>query len=99
ADGCVYTGTDVGTVVAANADTGQVVWKTALADAGGISLAGAGIVGAPAVADGLVYIGMTTTRASVEVALDEATGAIDWTHTVDADQGSGIDSSPLPFNG
>src|SRR4051794_17623319 len=98
-DGCVFTGTDLGTVVAANADTGQVVWKTALADAGGISLAGAGIVGASAVADGLVYIGMTTTKAAVEAALDEATGAIVWTQTVNADRGGGIDSSPLAFNG
>src|SRR6185503_10504965 len=63
------------------------------------SLAGAGIVAAPAVANGLVYIGMTTPDASLEAALDEATGAVVWTRVVDADRGSGIDSSPVPFNG
>src|SRR3954465_13112513 len=99
ADGCVFTGTSLGTVVAVNADTGKLVWKQALADAGGISLAGAGIVGAPAIADGLVYIGMTTTTASLEVALDEATGAIVWTKAIDTDNGGGIDSSPVPFDG
>src|SRR4051812_40806946 len=99
ADGCVFTGTSLGTVVAVNADTGKTVWKQALADAGGGALAGAGIVGAPAIANGLVYIGMTTTAASVEVALDEATGAIVWSKAIDSDNGGGIDSSPVPFEG
>jgi outer membrane protein assembly factor BamB len=99
ADGCVFTGTSLGTVVAANADTGKLVWQTKLSDAGGISLAGAGIVGAPAVAGGLVYIGMTTTAASVEAALDQATGQIVWTKAIDTDNGGGIDSSPVPFDG
>src|SRR3954447_20574204 len=99
ADGCVFTGTSLGTVVAANADTGKLVWQTKLSDAGGISLAGAGIVGAPAVAGGLVYIGMTTTAASVEAALDQATGQIVWTKAIDTDNGGGIDSSPVPYDG
>jgi outer membrane protein assembly factor BamB len=99
ADGCVFTGTSLGTVIAVNANTGRTIWTQPLAGAGGIPLAGAGIVGAPAVADGLVYIGMTTTDASLEVALDQATGAIVWKRVVDSDNGGGIDSSPVPFNG
>jgi outer membrane protein assembly factor BamB len=99
AGGCVFTATNLGTVVAANADTGQTVWKQSLANAGGISLAGQGIVGAPAVANGNVYIGMTTTNASVEFALDQTSGAIVWQQVVDSDNGGGIDSSPVPFNG
>ena len=99
ADGCVFVGTASGTVVAANADTGKVVWKSTPATAGGISLAGAGIVGSPAVAKGLVYIGMTTSENALEAALDEATGAVVWTRVVDDDAGVGIDSSPVPFNG
>src|SRR3954453_10991894 len=39
ADGCVFPGTSLGTVVAVNADTGKTVWKQALADAGGGALA------------------------------------------------------------
>src|SRR3954464_12996561 len=96
ADGCAFTGTNLGTVVAVNADTGKTVWKQSIANAGGISLAGSGIVGAPAVANGLVYLAMTATSASVEVALDEATGAIAWTGIIDSDSGGGVDSSPVP---
>ena len=99
ADGCVFVGTASGTVVAANADTGAVVWKATPATAGGISLAGAGIVGSPAVAKGLVVIGMTTLANALEAALDEATGAVVWTRVVDDAPGVGIDSSPVPFNG
>src|SRR3954469_14149147 len=61
ADGCVFTGTSLGTVVAVNADTGKPGCQPARPDAGGLSLAGPGIAGAPAVANRLVYIGMTTT--------------------------------------
>src|SRR3954447_2172776 len=61
ADGCVFTGTSLGTVVPVNADTGQTVWKPCLANAGSIAFTGVGIVAAPAVSDGLVYVGMTTT--------------------------------------
>ena len=50
-------------------------------------------------ANGLVYIGMTTSEAALEVALDQATGEIVWESAVDTDEGVGIDSSPVPFNG
>ncbi len=100
ADGCVFTGTDLGNVYALNADSGEVVWTRDLADgAGSSTFAGAGIVGSPAVADGLVYVGATTPTASVISALDLATGALVWQSVVDEDDGGGLDSSPVPFNG
>ncbi len=101
ADGCVYTGTDLGNVYALNADTGKVVWSQALGGGGEGSAAfeGAGIVGAPAVADGLVYVGATTPKASVLSAIDQATGKIVWDRVVDDDEGGGLDSSPVPFEG
>ena len=101
ADGCVYTGTDLGNVYALNADTGKVVWSQALGDGGEGSgtFEGAGIVGSPAVADGLVYVGATTPKASVLSALDQATGKVVWRRVVDDDEGGGLDSSPVPFKG
>ena len=101
ADGCVYTGTDLGNVHALNADTGEVVWSRSLggSDEGSSTFQGAGIVGAPAVARGLVYVGATTPDASVLSALDQATGEIVWQRVVDEDEGGGLDSSPVPFKG
>jgi len=100
ADGCVFTGTDLGGVVAINVATGQVVWKRALSGDGSGSSAfvGAGLVGAPAVANGLVYVGLTASDASREVALDEATGAVVWSTVINNDSGGGADSSPVPFD-
>ena len=101
ADGCVFTGTDLGNVFAMNAETGKVVWDRALGEGGEGSgtFEGAGIVGAPAVADGLVYVGATTPAASVLSALDQATGKVVWKRVVDDDEGGGLDSSPVPFEG
>ena len=100
-DGCVYTGTELGNVYALNADTGKVVWTQALGDGGqgSSSFEGSGIVGSPAVAGGLVYIGATTPKASVLTALDQATGKVVWKRAIDEDRGGGVDSSPVPFDG
>ena len=100
-DGCVYTGTEFGNVYALNADTGKIIWSQALGDGGeGSGFAqGAGIVGSPAIAGGLVYVAVTTPKASVLAALDQATGKIVWKQTVDGDEGGGLDSSPVPFKG
>jgi len=99
ADGCVFTGTDIGGVVAVNAATGKVVWQKAL-NSGGSSSAfvGAGLVGAPAISNGVVYIGLTAGDGSYELALDEATGATVWKTLVDNGKGGGADSSPVPFD-
>lgn len=99
-DGCVYTGTDLGNVYALNADTGKVVWNRAIAESeGSNTFEGAGVVGSPAVSGGLVYVGATTPKASVLSALDQATGEVVWRRVVDEDEGGGLDSSPVPFNG
>jgi len=99
ADGCVFVGTDLGTVYAINADTGSVVWKNKLADDGGSSpFVGAGIVGSPAIVNGRVFVGVTAPNESIEVALDEITGQTLWSTRVDADSGGGVDSSPVPFD-
>jgi polyvinyl alcohol dehydrogenase (cytochrome) len=101
ANGCVYWGTDLGNVFALNADTGKVVWTRELGGGseGSNAFEGAGIVGAPAVSGGLVYVGATTPKASVLSALDQATGEVVWSRTLDQDEGGGLDSSPVPFNG
>jgi outer membrane protein assembly factor BamB/plastocyanin len=98
-DGCVFTGTDLGEAYAFNADTGQKVWETKLQGGGGNFAVGAGVIGAPAVADGLVYVAATKDGSSMLFALDEITGAIVWSHVVDSDSGGGADSSPIPFDG
>src|SRR4051794_41448568 len=64
ADGCVFTGTGSGTVIAANADTGRIVWTATPATAGGISLAGARLLPAPAVVHGAGLIRPTTPPSS-----------------------------------
>ena len=97
ADGCVFTGTDLGEAYAFNADTGQKVWETKLQGGGGNFAVGAGVIGAPAIANGLVYVAATKDGKSILFALEETTGAIVWSHIVDADSGGGADSSPIPF--
>ena len=101
-DGCVFTGTDLGNVYALNADTGDVVWTVDLADSDGSNFAeGAGVVGSPAISGGLVFVPATVPTGGVLTALDQATGAIVWQTVIDDDDGSGLDSSPvpLPFDG
>jgi polyvinyl alcohol dehydrogenase (cytochrome) len=100
AGGCVFTGTELGNIYALNADTGKVVWKRSVGKSEGSNFAeGAGIVGAPAVVGGLVYVGATTPKASVLSALDRTTGKLVWKRVVDKDEGGGLDSSPVPFKG
>lgn len=98
-DGCVFTGTDKGEAYAFNADTGQKVWGTTLKGGGGNPFVGAGVIGAPAIANGLVYVSATKDGSSILFALDEITGEIVWSKVINADPGGGADSSPVPFNG
>ena len=99
--GCVFTATDLGNVYALNAQSGKVVWSRALGEGaeGSSTFEGAGIVGSPAVSGSLVYVGVTTPKASVLNALDRSTGELVWKRIVDTDEGGGLDSSPVPFNG
>ena len=101
AKGCVFTGTDLGTVFAMNAETGEVVWKREVGGGseGSNFAEGAGIVGSPAVVGRNLYVGATTPKASVLSALDRATGKLIWKRVVDKDEGGGLDSSPVPFKG
>jgi outer membrane protein assembly factor BamB/plastocyanin len=100
ADGCVFTGTELGNVYALNVKTGKVVWKRSVGKSEGSNFAeGAGIVGSPAVSRGLVYVPATTPKASVLTALDKRTGKVVWKRVVDKDDGGGLDSSPVPFKG
>jgi polyvinyl alcohol dehydrogenase (cytochrome) len=82
ANGCVFAGTDAGTVVALDASTGKLVWKTKL---GGSLLIGG--VFAPAVSHGRVF-GLVSGKGPYAVALDEHTGRLLWQSKV-VTKGSG----------
>ena len=100
ADGCVFTGTELGNVYALNANTGKIVWKRSLGKTEGSNFAeGAGIVGSPAVRGGLVYVAATLPKNSLLTALNKRTGKVVWKRVVDKDEGGGLDSSPVPFKG
>jgi outer membrane protein assembly factor BamB/plastocyanin len=97
ADGCVFTGTDLGHVYAFNADTGAKVWERMLHGGGGNFAVGAGIIGAPVLADGKVYVAATQDGKSLVAALDQAAGNVVWQNIINADPGAGADASPVPF--
>jgi len=100
ADGCVFVGTELGTVYALNAKTGKVAWKRSVGKSEGSNFAeGAGIVGSPAVVRRLVYVAATLPKKSLLTALNKRTGKVVWRRVVDKDQGGGLDSSPTPFKG
>lgn len=82
ADGCVYLATTSGYVLAINADTAEIVWKTQLPSEG---LAGYGglIVGSVAVAHGRVYATVSDSANPYLASLDQATGAIEFMTVVD----------------
>ena len=103
ANGCVYVGTSTGFqtpgwIVAINADTGELVWRTLMSH---------GIYSTLAVEDGLVYAfvsrvkrqGDTTANGPYVVALDQFTGQEVWRRTVDRQVGSDAVSSPIVFDG
>lgn len=96
-DGCVFTGTDVGHVYAINADTGAIVWESLGQGGGGNAFVGAGIIGAPVLADGMVYVTATKNGKSIVAAIDEATGAIAWQKLINDAPGAGAAASPVPF--
>ena len=96
-DGCVFVGTDLGHVYAFNADTGHKVWESLGQGGGGNAFVGAGIIGAPTLADGKVYVAATKDGKSIVAAIDEATGAIDWQKVINDSPGAGADATPVPF--
>src|SRR3954452_20397127 len=74
ADGCVFVGAADGHVTALNAETGAVVWRSAvLGDAANPGLGGL-VVGSVAVEQGRVFVLVNQLNAPLAVALNEATG-------------------------
>jgi outer membrane protein assembly factor BamB len=91
ADGCLFLGSTDGWVLALNADTGELVWKTQLPY---------GVGGSLAIADGLVLANVNRGNVPSTVALDETTGALVWQSVpLDAQHGTEILSSPVVFDG
>ncbi len=98
ADGCVYLGTTTGWVFALNADTGDLVWKTRLADES--SFWQGGIFGSIGVGAGKVFVGVARTSSPFVMALDQQTGQPAWAQAtvVDTQEGSEIYSSPVVYD-
>lgn len=85
ADGCIFVTTSLGSVFAANAETGETVWSTKMSRVPGAS-AGAAIY-APSVVDGRVHI-LGNMGKPFSAALDQATGEILWqTDFIEKDAG------------
>ncbi len=99
AGGCVYVGTSTGNrpdgqhlpgwVVALNADTGDVVWRTQL---------DGGVYSTVAVDNGVVYAFVSVIGAPTLVALDQRTGDVLWQTIVDNQVGSDAVSSPMVYD-
>lgn len=92
ADGCLFTATNRGWVLAANADDGQPVWATKLTNGGGVN-------STPLVTGGQVFVGVARGSSPYVAALDQTTGDILWETLVDDQAGSEIYGSPVVFDG
>jgi outer membrane protein assembly factor BamB len=95
ADGCLFMLGTGGTISAVDADSGQTVWQHQ--EAGGLMYA-------PTVADGVVYVNVTAPLIPYVVALDESTGEMLWTtylyeSLLDGEPLAGISASSVVFNG
>lgn len=99
ANGCVYFGTELGSLFAVNADTGERVWSVKLSSVTGLPLAGNGIVGSVAVADGRVLAMVNSEGAPYAAAFDQDTGALLWHTTVDEYSSSQVNASAVVFDG
>lgn len=93
ADGCVYAGSTGGWVFAANADTGELVWKTQFP--GGATW---GSVAVPADV-GKVFAGVSSGGHLAVAALDQMDGHVVWKKEVDTQNGAEIYSSAVYFDG
>lgn len=83
ADGCVYLASNSGFVYALDADTGTLAWKSVKLPGAGQTLLGGVIVGSPVVAKGAVYVGVSRPGTPYVTALDQETGVVLWTATVE----------------
>ena len=91
ADGCVYAGSTGGWVFAANADTGELVWKT--------QFNGGATWGSVAVENGRVFTGVSAAGNLGVAALDQTNGTVLWRTSVDTQNGAEIYSSAVFFDG
>ena len=98
--GCVYVGSSTGIqepgwIFALNADTGEIVWKTRMSH---------GVYSTLAVESGKVYAfvsrhGDGKKAGPYVAAVDQRTGEVLWTTTVETAMGSDAVSSPVVFDG
>jgi outer membrane protein assembly factor BamB len=92
ADGCLYAATNAGWVIAANADTGELVWAKSVSEEAGGLLAG---MFSLTVQDGKVFGINGTNGAPAAVALDQFTGKLLWSTVVTKQEGSYSNASPV----
>lgn len=96
ADGCVYGATASGSIVALNADTGDLVWSAKAPGNNGL----AGGMFSLSVSDGRVIGMVGSTGGPYAVALDQADGSLLWqTAPLYDDQSATINASPVVYKG
>lgn len=94
ADGCIYAGTNTGWIIAANADTGEVVWTQELTSSP--LLAGlSGGVFSLTVEDGKVFALVSTLDSPYAAALDQRSGKVLWNTVVSKETGAYTNASPV----
>jgi polyvinyl alcohol dehydrogenase (cytochrome) len=91
ADGCLYMASNEGWVFAANADTGAKVWSTQLKDGG--------INSSVTAHDGQLYVAVSRVGSPYVAALDQKSGKVLWTTTLDTQPGSDVYGSPVVVDG
>lgn len=90
-DGCMYAGSSKGWVYAVNADTGELVWKQQLPE---------GAINASVAADsGTLFVDVSRVGSPYMAALDQATGDLLWTTTLDTQPGADVYATPVIFDG
>jgi outer membrane protein assembly factor BamB len=94
ADGCLYVGTNSGSIIAANADTGEVVWTTDI-PASPLLAGLSGGVFSLTVDDNKVFALVSADAAPTAVALDQDTGKVLWRNTVSKEKGAYTNASPV----
>lgn len=94
ADGCIYAGTNAGWIIAANADTGEVVW-TQNVPASDLLAGLSGGVFSLTVEGGKVFALVSAAGAPTAVALDQDTGKVVWKNTVSKEDGAYTNASPV----
>lgn len=106
-DGCVYFTTSIGWVYAVNADTGELVWEKRIVGTSSGQCC-AGVLFAPAVNDGVVYVGASHgdrtkvdpysgLNATFIIALDSQTGETIWQSPALATEPGGYTDSSVKF--